>query len=132
MVDVKSERLLAITSLVIGIIFLILAIYSLGSVPHTYTLTFVELILGLIFVVLALGTFLPMYAKKPENRKSVTLSFTSLFLIIAGFNLLIFTPALMIVFQFNWWIFTLIGAVLLIIGIFLLYKYWTYRASLNG
>ena len=88
--------------------------------------------LGLVFVILALGTMLPERTKKSENRKSITLFFIGLVLTVAGVNLLIFTPGLIIVFRFNWWIFTLTGAVLLIIGIILFYQSRVYRASLDG
>jgi peptidoglycan/LPS O-acetylase OafA/YrhL len=131
-VDMESEKLVAITSLVIGAVLLILAGYSLGSVPHNYTWTMIALSLGLVFVILALGTLLPEHTKKPENRKSITLLFVGLVLTGVGVNLLIFTPGLIIIFRFNWWIFTLTGAVLLIIGIFLFYHSRVYRTSLDG
>ena len=122
MVDVESEKLVAITSLAIGAVLLILAGYSPGSVPHDYTWNTIALSLGFVFVILALGTLLPERTKKSENRKSITLYFVGLVLTVAGANLLIFTPGFIIVFRFNWWIFTLTGAVLLIIGIFLFYQ----------
>ncbi len=131
-VDVESERLVAIASLVIGAVLLILAGFSPGSVPHNYTWNMIAFCLGLVFVILALGTLLPGRTKRPENRKSITLFFVSLVSTVAGVNLLIFTPGLIIVFRFNWWIFTLTGAVLLIIGIFLFYRSRVYRASLDG
>ena len=129
--DVESEKLLAITSLAIGILLLILAGYSVGSVPHNYTLDFVEIVLGCVFIVLALGTLVPMYAKKPENRKSITMLFVGIELIIAGANLMMFTLISIRVFPLNWWIFTLTGAVLFIIGIFLTFRSRVYRASLD-
>jgi len=128
----ESEKLVAITSLVIGAVLLILAGYSPGSVPHNYTWNMIALSLGLVFVILALGTLLPGRTKKPENRKSITLLFVGLVLTVVGVNLLIFTPGLIIIFRFNWWIFTLTGAVLLIIGIFLFYRSRVYRTSLDG
>ena len=131
MADVESEKLLAITSLAIGIVLLILAGYSPGSGPHNYTLNFVEIILGCVFIVLAMGTLLPAHAKRPENRKSITMFLVTIILMIVGGNLMMFTLISIIVFPLNWWIFTLTGAVLFIIGIFLLYRYRVYRASLD-
>ncbi len=131
-VDMESEKLVAITSLVMGAALLILAGYSPGSVPHNYTWNMIALSLGLVFVILALGTLLPGRIKKPENRKSITLFFVGLVLTVVGVNLLIFTPGLIIIFRFNWWIFTLTGAVLLSIGILLFYRSRVYRASLDN
>ena len=131
-VDLESGKLVAISRLATGAVLLILAGYSPGSVPHNYTWNMIALSLGLVFVILELRTLLPGRTKKPENRKSITLFFIGLVLTVAGVNLLIFTPGLIIVFRFNWWIFTLTGAVLLIIGIFLFYQSRVYRASLDG
>ena len=131
MTRVKSEKLVPITSLVIGAALLILAGY-VPSVPHNYTWNVVALALGLVFFIWTLGTLLPERTKKRENRKSITLLFVGLELTVVGVNLLIFTPILIIVFPFNWWIFTLTGAVLFICGIPLCYRSRVYRASLDS
>ncbi len=129
----ESEKLVAIMSLVTGVALLILATYSPGSVPHNYTWNMIALSLGLGFVIWALEILLPGRTKKPENRKSITLFFVGLALVVTGVNLLLFTPALIIVFRSNWWIFTLAGAVLLIFGgILLWFRSRNYRASLDG
>ena len=131
MVDVRSEKLLAITSLVIGIVFFIVAVYSIESAPHNYTLTVVESIIGFVFIVMAMGTLLPAYTKRPENRKSITLLFVGVFLTIVGGNLFVFTLLLEIVVQFNLYVFTLAGFVMLIVGMPLLYYSRSYRDSLD-
>ena len=131
MVDVRSEKLLAITSLVIGIVFFIAAIYSIESARHNYTLPFVESIIGFVFIVMAMGTLLPAYTKRPENRKSITLLFVGVFLTIVGGNLFVFTLLLEIVVQFNLYVFTLAGFVMLIVGMPLLYYSRSYRDSLD-
>ena len=131
MVDVRSEKLLAITSLVIGIVFFIVAVYSIESAPHNYTLTVVESIIGFVFIVMAMGTILPEYTKRPENRKSITLLFVGVFLTIVGGNLFVFTLLLEIVVQFNLYVFTLAGFVMLIVGMPLLYYSRSYRDSLD-
>jgi hypothetical protein len=128
---VESEKLLASIGLVVGVVLLVLAGLSVGGFPHNYTLILVELILGIVFVVLVMGTLLPVLAKRPENRRSVTLAFLGIIVTVSGGNLLIFTPVSIIVFQSSWWVFTLTGMLLFIIGIFLIYKYWSYRASLE-
>jgi formate hydrogenlyase subunit 3/multisubunit Na+/H+ antiporter MnhD subunit len=130
-VDVRSEKLLAITSLVIGIVFFIAAIYSIESARHNYTLPFVESIIGFVFFVMAMGTILPEYTKRPENRKSITLLFVGVFLTIVGGNLFVFTLLLEIVVQFNLYVFTLAGFVMLIVGMPLLYYSRSYRDSLD-
>jgi formate hydrogenlyase subunit 3/multisubunit Na+/H+ antiporter MnhD subunit len=130
-VDVRSEKLLAITSLVIGIVFFIVAVYSIESAPHNYTLTVVESIIGFVFIVMAMGTLLPAYTKRPENRKSITLLFVGVFLTIVGGNLFVFTLLLEIVVQFNLYVFTLAGFVMLIVGMPLLYYSRSYRDSLD-
>ena len=131
MVDVRSEKLLAITSLVIGIVFFIAAIYSIESARHNYTLPFVESIIGFVFIVMAMGTLLPAYTKRPENRKSITLLFVGVFLTIVGGNLFVFTLLLEIVVQFNLYVFTPAGFVMLIVGMPLLYYSRSYRDSLD-
>ncbi|MHA1963516.1 MAG: hypothetical protein ACXACG_17895 [Candidatus Thorarchaeota archaeon] len=128
----ESEKLVAITSLVIGVALLILAGFSPGSVPHNYAWNVVAFALGLVFIIWALGTLLPDRTKKSENRKSITLFFVGILLTVVGANFLIYTPILVIIFPFNWWIFTLTGAVMLIFGIFLTFRSRSYRASLNG
>jgi hypothetical protein len=128
----ESEKLVAIISLAIGAVLLILAWYLPRSVPHYYAWSLVTAVLGLVFIIWALGTLLPAHARRPENRKSITMLFVGTQLIIAGAILMMFTLISIIVFPSNWWIFTLTGAVLFIPGIFLTFRSRVYRASLDG
>ena len=130
-VDMRLEKLLAIISLVVGIVFFILAFYSIGGASHNYTLTVLEGIIGFVFCVMAMGTLLPQYTKRPENRKSITLLFVGVFLTIVAGNLLGFTLLLEMTFQFNLYVFTLAGLVMLIVGMPLLYYSRSYRESLD-
>ncbi|MFQ5833596.1 MAG: hypothetical protein ACE5H4_12890 [Candidatus Thorarchaeota archaeon] len=79
-----------------------------------------------------MGTLLPERTRIPEDRKSVILLLVGLVLAGTGASLIIYTPALAIVFPSNWWIYTLLGAALFICGILLASRSRVYRASLDG
>ena len=131
MVLVRKEELLAIASLVAGAVFFILAAFIPRSISLGYTWNIAALLLALVLIVWSLGTLLPWQVQQPIDRKHVTFFLSSIIIVVTGWNLLIFSMAFITIFPFTWWYYTLVGSVLIILGLALGSRSGFHRTSMD-
>ncbi|MHA2141216.1 MAG: hypothetical protein ACXADC_01905 [Candidatus Thorarchaeota archaeon] len=128
----RTIELMAITGLIAGTAFIILAAFIPRRISLDLTWSTASLVLGLVLVIWALGTLLPGRISGPVDRKFITLLLSGMVLASIGANIIIFNLAFRIIFPSIWWVYSLVGVVLFICGLILGTYSWWHRASLDS